>query len=375
MTLIACTLNYKRPFLIGDLLVSSRDAKKSIQLPTNTIDITKYLPANNSFAVDLYQKIYIINSHTAIALAGNIMEMTSFLEEFKIRCSYYEFINEPEIRNFIADYDLENNFKESAFFILLMRREGNSILVNQFWSPNHLWSNVKSDIFEEVYACGTGKEEFLHQASEQQTFETTSEKGENFHATGANLNFIAKLLAAERFSLYTLKDNWGGGFETIFFNGHSFSKIDQIAYIICYAQFDEKGEFDLPFPQLIQYYQYHKDVLFITSIEIKNWRREENNDQIKLKSRNFQVAVFPVPRLDLKAGSSIELPPSFSFYTQKLGFGYAIVKNNNGIFAPSTFIESSMSVNYQDREYLELSLDKEMANFIKDGAKKAFPNL
>jgi hypothetical protein len=376
MTLIASTLNYKRPFILGDLLISSPDVKKSIQLPTNTIDVTEYLQTNNSFATDLYQKIYIINSNVAIALAGKVTEMTKFLEEFKLRCSYYKPIDEAGIRKFIDDYDLQNNFKESAFFILLMLKEEDSISVKQFWSPKELWKTVKSEIFEEVFACGTGAEDFLHHASEQQTFQTSSEKGDILRAIAANIGFIAKLLAVERVSLHTLKKNWGGGFETICFDGNSFIKIDQIAYITNYAQFDQDGNFDLPFPQLVQYYQYYKDVLFIVSIEVKSWRREENGLKVKLTSNNCRVDIFPVPRLDLKAGSSIELPPDFSFSTHRLALGYTIISPSNKIFAPSFFIESNiMNATYRDREYIEITIEKKMTEMVREGAKRAFPNL
>lgn len=376
MTLIASTLNYKRPFLLGDLLISSRGAKKSIQLPTNTIDVTQYLDTNSSLAVDLYQKIYIINKNVAIALAGRVSEMTKFLKEFTIRCSYYDPIDEAGIRKFIEDYDLSNNFKESAFFILLMQPDGNLISVKQFWSPKDLWKTTKSEIFEEVYACGTGADDFLHHTYEQQEFEASSEKGDILRAISANLGFIAKLLAIERVSLHTIKKNWGGGFETICFDGNSFIKIDEIAYVINYAQFDEDGNLDLPFPQLIQYYKYYKDTLFIVAIEVTKWGRAENETEIVLTSNECRVDVFPVPRLDLPIGSSIELPPSFSFLTHRLALGYALITKDNAILAPSLFMESNkMKVTYEDRKYVELIIDKKMSDLMRSKAKEVYPNL
>ena len=83
-------------------------------------------------------------------------------------------------------------------------------------------------------------------------------KGNIYRAIAANYGYIAKLLAVERVSLHTIKKNWGGGFETIIFDGNEFIKLDEIAYITCYGQFDESGNIGLPFPQLIQYYKYFK---------------------------------------------------------------------------------------------------------------------
>lgn len=375
MTLIASTLNFKIPFLLGDLLISSSEATKSKQLPTNTIDITQYLDTNSSLAIGLYQKIYIINANVAIALAGIVSEMTEFLKEFTIRCSYYDPIDEAGIRKFVEDYDVPNKFTKSAFFILLMKPDGSRISVKQFWSPSKLWKTTKSDIFEEVYACGTGAEDFLHHTSEQQEVKASSDKGNILRAVSTNLGLIAKLLAVERISLHTLKKNWGGGFETICFDGKSFVKIDEIAYVINYAQFEADGNLDLPFPQLIQYYKYYKDTLFILAIEVTKWRRMENETEVVLTSTDCRVDVFPVPRLDLPIGSSIQLPSTYSFMTHRLALGYALVTKDNKIFAPSLFIESSnMKVTYQDRKYVELIIDKKPSDLIRNKAKEVYRN-
>nr|WP_288836684.1 hypothetical protein [uncultured Flavobacterium sp.] len=376
MTLIASTLNYKIPFLIGDLLISSGGATKSKQLPTNTIDITQYLDTNTSLAVDLYQKIYIINANVAIALAGIVSEMTEFLKEFTIRCSYYSQIDEAGIRQFIEGYDLATKFTKSAFFILLMKPDGTMISVKQFWFPKQLWKKKGSEIFEEVYACGTGADDFLHHTSEKQEFKASFEKGDMLRAISANLGFIAKLLAVERVSLHTVKKYWGGGFETICFDGQSFIKIDEIAYVVNCAQFEADGNLDLPFPQLIQYYKYYKDNLFIVAIEVTKWRRMENETEIVLTSTDFRVDVFPVPRLDLAIGSSIEFPPTFSFMTHRLALGYALVTKEHEIFTPSFFMESSnMKVTYEDRKYMELIIDKKMSDLIRSKAKEIYPNI
>lgn len=376
MTLIACTLNYKKPFILGDLLISSKKAKESIQLPTNTININDYIEPGNAVATGLYQKIYVINKNVAIALAGYVSEMTKFLEEFIIRCSYFDPIDEKGIKTFIEEYELEKNFANSAFFIMLMVKEESSISVKQFWSPKEVWKKSESEIFEEVHACGTGADDFLHNASEQQTFEASFEKGNIYRAIAANFGFIAKLLAVERVSLHTIKKNWGGGFETIIFDGNSFIKIDEVAYITCHGQFDENGDIGLPFPQLIQYYKYYKDVLFISSIEVKSWKREEKDDQIILRSDNYRADLFPIPRLDLKKGSSIELPPDLSFTTTRVALGYAIITKSNGIFAPSFFTESnSLKVTYHDEKYIEVILSKTINDLVSSKAKETFPYL
>jgi hypothetical protein len=376
MTLIACTLNYKRPFIVGDLLISSPKAKKSIQLPSNKININEYLEPRNSYATGLYQKIYVINQNVAIALAGNVSEMTKLLKEFIIRCSYFDPIDEKGIRTFIEEYDIDSNFADSAFFIMLMVNDESSISVKQFWWPNDLWKKSESEVFEEVYACGTGADDFIYNASEQQTFEASAENGNIYRAIATNFAFIAKLLAIERVSLYTINKNWGGGFETIIFGGNSFLKLDQIAYITCHCQFDENGDFGFPFPQLLQYYEYYKDVLFISSIEVKEWRQEEKGDQIVLQSDNYRADLFPIPRLDMNKGSLVELPPDFSFTTNRVSLGYAIITKSNRIYAPSFFSESnSLQVTFHDGKYVEVILSKKVTELLKEKARSVFPIL
>jgi len=94
MTLIATTKNFGHPFLVGDILLTSEDEKISINLPTNTIDINKYMEFPNGAPVGFCQKIYIIKKNVCVALAGRLNEMTLFLEELISFCSYF---NENEI--------------------------------------------------------------------------------------------------------------------------------------------------------------------------------------------------------------------------------------------------------------------------------------
>lgn len=376
MTMIACTLNYKKPMILGDILVSSPQAEESIQLPTNSININPYLQQDGSMATGLYQKIYIINDNVAIALAGRITEMIALLKEFRIRCSYYDPIDEAGIKSFIEGYNIAENFANSAFFIMLMVREKDSISVKQFWSPQEAWKRKESDVFEEVFACGTGADDFVYNAAEQQTFEASFEKGDVYRAIAANFGFIAKWLAIERVSPFTVNKNWGAGFETIIFNGESFMKLDQVAYLTLHGQFDKDGNIGLPIPQLIQYYQYHKDVLFISSIDVKDWRKEEKDDAIILYSENYRTDLFPVPALDLAPCSAIELPPDYSFCTNRIALGYAIITPSNGIFAPSFFTESnSLQVAYRDKKNIEVKLSKTINELIGTKSKEVFPNL
>lgn len=376
MTLIACTSNFKKPFLIGDLLITSNSVDKSIQLPTNAIDINKYLQPKHTYAIGLLQKIYIVKSNVCVALAGDVYEMTEFLKEFTNRCSYFDIITEKEIRAFIKDYDILQLFANSAFFIMLMSSEGNQIVAQEFCYPAEKWNSVQSDLFEEAFACGSGRDDFLYQISEKPySSDATFEKGNIYRAIALNHGLIAKLLATERISLHTLNKNWGGGFETICFDGNKFIKVDQVAYITSYAEFDADGNTGLPFPQLIIYYEYYKDVLFMSSIEIQKWSVQESEENLILISSQYKANMHIAPRIDLPKGSTIEPPPAFSFQTQRISFGYTFVYAK-GFLAPAYFSEGiDATVEYKNNEFVKLIMNKQIVEKICNGAKDVFPNL
>jgi hypothetical protein len=377
MTLIASTFNYNQPFLIGDLLISSETAIKSIQLPTNTSDVTKYLNSNSYLPDKLNLKVYIINNHVAIALAGDVREITEFLKELKIRCSYYdEAIDEEVIMKFLYDYEYSTMFAQSAFCIYLGKPNGNKISFQHICYPDELWRTKTTEVFGKVFASGTGANEFLHQATIEQVTRASTEKGSFLRTKSVHLSFFARMLAVERFALVTVKKNWGGGFEMIYFDGKSFNKIDDFAYVINYGQFDESGDFDLPVPELIQYYKYVDSILVITSIEVEKWERIENENEIILTSSHFKEIDFRITCLDKPEITSIKSPRNLSFATNSLAFGYAIKTLDNGMFTPSFFVEKpTMGIIYDSKKLLKLVIDKREWETIHEYAMNLFPSL
>ncbi len=214
MTLIACTLNHKVPFILGDLLISSDQIEGSVPLPTSNNDITPHLFAGNSLRpIGLNQKIYILKDNVCIALAGKVIEMERFLIEFKLRCSYFDPVKENDIRAFIEGYNFIEEFSESAFFILLIEQgENNSFWVKQFWYPeNEVWDFTENEIFEGAYAAGSGKQSFLNQLNANVKYKTSAGRGDVLQAIALNIGLIARLLAAELVSLFTIQKNWGRG--------------------------------------------------------------------------------------------------------------------------------------------------------------------
>ena len=82
MTLIACTLNYGYPVLLGDILMTSDKKGDEIHIPTFLKGVEEFLPnTHEGFPILLRQKIYIINDFLCVALGGDMHEMKLFLDD------------------------------------------------------------------------------------------------------------------------------------------------------------------------------------------------------------------------------------------------------------------------------------------------------
>ncbi len=394
MTLIASTLNYKMPFLISDLLWSSEFSDKSVKFPTNIFDPSPYLPNDHQDKpIKLGQKMYIINDKVCIIFAGINDEIIIFLTLFKDKFQSYDNISKDDIHEFLKAYKLENNYKESAFFITHIENLSNgAINVNQFYCPSITnevdssnfnieegsWNIMHDKMFETVSALGSGTEGFLNIIKQNGTLRTQFEKGDFMSAVQANTTLIAQILTLERVALYTLKENWGGGFETAYYNGNRFEKISEIAYLISHGQFNSSGEIGIPIPMLIMYYKYINDILYIVSLEVNKYAIQETEMSITFTSfaGEFYTTIYEVEGIDLENIYDFELPSDFSFNTNKVSIGYALVTSKNTIFNPAFFnLGPEVNINFLQGKIIEVKIDKKIMADIRGAAREAFSNL
>lgn len=381
MSLIGYTLKNKVPFIISDLLFSSRDVEKGFKLPTNNFKVDEFLPKSLIYkAHSLGQKVYIIKENVCLALAGIEFEMVKFLENFRLRCSYIENVTERYIRDFIDEYSFETEFANSAFLISVWEQRGESSMhVGMFSYPNNeTWGVSITDIYGKVHACGSGKEGFFNIMKQDRKFVSTFPQEERWHALQTNLTLIAKLLALEKVTLYTLANSWGGGFEIVFFNGKSFEKLEKTAYVVSHGQFNLEGNIGLPLPRLIIYPKYFGDVLTITAIEILKARRINLGDSVKIISDKgeYEVNVFIVPTIEKKEVTKNFKETNFSFQTYSLAMGYAINIPSGGTYNPGFFsFQPNLCVVYEQEGTVELTLSTLINNQIREDAKNIFPKL
>ncbi len=401
MTLIASTLNYKMPIMISDLLGTDK-TDSPIPLPASGDRYIPFLPENEpDRPVRLAQKMYITKK-ACVLFAGIGLEIIPFLTLFR---KYFENkkITVDDIHAFLKAYHLGHNYIQSAFLILFFKDVSpRRKIVGQFYWPgtehvidnakfdylNGAWNILKEPLFEQTSACGTGAKDFLEIVRQPVTMNSHFIEGDFRRALQANTGLIVKLLAKERTDFKSLASHWGGGFELSYYNGKSFEKVGDIAYVIFHGQFDEHGDIGIPIPMLIMYYRYVGEILYITTIEVYKYQVEETNTAFIYTTTKgqFKTWIYEVEPLDLEDINAIPMPTDFSYTTGRIAFGYSIRKqyptaDGKAVekqldFYPSGFNEGwELTIEFKQRQSLVLTMDKGIAKDIGDMCRARFPFL
>jgi hypothetical protein len=336
--------------------------------------------------------MYFIKDNVCIVFAGLSDEILVFLTLIKNTFQNYDEISMEDIHRFLNAYDIEQNYKESAFFITHIENLPNgSIYVSQFYCPSKInnvdlikfnieegsWNIMNDPVYEIVSACGTGTKGFLNIIRQVGIFHTLLEKGDFLRAVQTNTMLVSKLLALERVSLYTLKENWGGGFETAYYNGEKFEKLNEIAYVISHGQFDVSGDIGLPIPILTMYYKYVNTTLYIIALEVHRYSIQETELLITFTSLTgeFHTTLYEVEEIGVENVEDYELPPDFSFSTNKISMGYSLITQQNGIFNPAFFnLRPEVNINFRQGKSLEVTIHKKIAEEIRNMSKEYFIN-
>jgi hypothetical protein len=366
--------------------MSSQHGTKNFQIPTNNFNVTAFLPKENKYKPDSFaQKMYIIVGNVCVIFAGDEFEIKDFLYDFRIWCNIYSPVRDEHIKQFLSNYDLNNKFSSSACFIIVVEHTGlDSICVGIFNVPKEIsdwkeskevvWQYLENDLFELVYATGSGRDDFLNIINQKANLTTRHPKGSILHAIQTNISLIAKILALEKITLSTLKKNYGGGFESVFYNGKRFEKISNTVYVVAYKQFEKDGEIDIPFPQLFLYSTYIEDTFRIIAIEVRKANKEIVGDKIVITAdaNSFECRCFDVEGLD-SIKLDIQLSKDYSFKTNNVAMGYSLVWPDNGIYNPCWFNNHpELTVTYIHEKSIELILSLEINQLLRNECKEYF---
>lgn len=374
MSLIAHTETNHCPFVIGDLLFSST-------IPVAPFDSPAQLPSEylqqinegDLYPAELYQKIYIIRDYICIAMAGYQSEMKAFLQEFRLKCNIYESPSHPldhtVILNILQEYNFAINYANSSLYLLIMGEPNGGIVTGGalHWGK---WQGVSTEIFGEVMASGSGSIDFLKKFAEPTDYELCEEPFRALMA--AHMSVLAKWISREGTTGENIQNYWGGGFEMIFWNGTRFEKNEKFAFLICRDRFTPSKEL-LPPPHIVNYYQYHKEVLFILSIRIGSFQTDEQGDLVHFTCTDLKRDLYLAPAIDLPPGL-VEPPPSWSFSTQSVAVGYDI-RDSEGVFFNPCYYNNhpDLKVDYDhDKATISISMTKIFNATLTEGAAKFF---
>lgn len=379
MTMIAFTLNYNVPFVVGDILFTSENTSEDIQLPTQANDLKERLVDNKALPVALLQKIYIMKPNLCVALAGNALAMQSFLEELRMRCKYYGDweITKDILMTFLNDLNLKNTFKKSAFCFMLLEGQSNSFQDLEIGHPPEAWKTMENDLFEKVYVCGSGDEPYLRRMQIETKHKSSHRKGDFFYAIQNNINLFARLLAEEKSTSHTTKDRWGAGFETIYFNGESFTKFDNLTYVIFQGEYiSDEGDIGELNPVLIMHYKYYGNTLVISSIDITGGFGNIQNEETYYFSQKINVEHYKIGTIYKDYEEDNSIPVNKSFANERITAGFAI-RTKTGVHSPAFYTEKDGArVLYsEETKSISITLKSQMMEDVRKISKESFPNL
>jgi hypothetical protein len=377
MTLISHSID--PPFFaVGDTLMSSKQ-KIPFVPPTMPIDISQVLNEENRiwYPYELRRKVYVLKQN--LVFSGDGHEIKEFLKELRIKCNYYDNgsgkISLNSVNQILSGYDFENLFRESSFF--MMHINDDELIATQITRGK--WDSVDNETYHKMFANGSGANGYLYWLNEKIVTTSSHPLGDVNRLIQMNCAFIGKLLAIERYSHFTLRDNWGAGFELIYHTGKTFIKLEEIAYVLFEAKFDSDGNIGLPYPACIMYYKYHGEVLVVTSLEIFHAKPEEVGSDIIALCYDIEVRVYPILPLDVNDADIDRntYTKDASFITHSVARAYALNQDGYVHSIPSGFnFGPEISVEYNQNENVaKIRMNKVVVEEMNAIAKKLYLTL
>jgi hypothetical protein len=376
MTLIASTRNFKRPFLLSDLLWTVKDGVG---------DQEKVVYR------ELKQKMYIINDTACIVFTGYHKEIKGFLEDIKKRFKEIQ-VTHNRLHKFLKKYDLEQKFSGSGFFITYFQNlKKTNVFVHQFFFPKDLhivdrtnfsfqsgmWNVMEDNLLDEIAVCGSGAEKFIENVRQARDLHSNIEKGEFINGLQANTTLIAQTLLQERSEDPEISKSyrdWGIGYEAAYYDGKKYNKLDDIAYVLNYGELNRFSKVTELIPKLIMYYKYIDDVLYITEIGLRNFIKSETETHLVLtfEKGEFQVSQNEIPPIDQKATEYKPLPPPF-FETDQVAMSFWIQIRQGFHYEPGFYnLGPEVTISFLRNGTLIITIDKKIDKDIKTLTESKF---
>lgn len=367
--MIACTLNFGIPVIIGDLLLSDKVKPDYFILPSFSENILDYLDESDRFPVQLSRKIYVITDKVCVGLAGKVVRFKPFLEDLSIFCRAHKNLQPEQLNAFLTEYVNNDPYRDDVHaLIYLFYEAGGEQLIGRFVKGSGIEGNVPG--FEYLIALGSGAIDFRKEIIEAGTLISRLKPGSLAYAVQLNAILISKILTKERAILHTFKEFWGAGFEMIYIKGGQFTLLDDICYIVNYAN-ESSGGIDFPAPVTAMRYKYYGDVLVITVIQALRGQTEVTDSQVIVTYLDYTVKQFPVLPVNYVDKFNIEAEvKDASFTCYQNGMGY-IIETSEGKYMPASFnIGKELSVVYEQGKTLVITMDRQINDTLINESKK-----
>ncbi len=195
--------------------------------------------------------------------------MKLFLEDVK---DYFRFkpSTGKNIEKFYEEYDF-SEFEELALLLVYAIEISDKVLIGQKWRGP--FKVTQSPYLDEVIACGTGRDQFINHVRENNDIGISNYENLVHKAISMNYGSLVRFLILEKFSLDTILEGWGAGFEMIYFDGGKFKKVDNITFIVFQGFIDSGTNKYRISPFFAVNYTYDNDILFIAATDFKSMER------------------------------------------------------------------------------------------------------
>lgn len=233
MTLISVTSNFGFPILLGDILTTSETPDQEQHIPTFLSSVTQWLPTDQKLRpYRLRRKVYVIDDQLAIGLAGSGHEMKEFLGEIKNYFKYHA-VSEANILTFLQEFGQQTYPNSSAILVHAANTPEGILITYHYFGA---WQKRATPRYGDVFACGSGSNDFLEAVSQEWSLATDSATNDLRQAIALNYCLLGNVLNQERLELSTIKKQWGAGFEMIYFDGKRFRHMDDITIVLWKGQ-------------------------------------------------------------------------------------------------------------------------------------------
>ncbi len=373
MTMIAYTSNFSAPIVLGDILISSPDRPNDFHIPVLQEDVFQYLTdPTNYHPIMLSQKLYIIKPNVCVAFAGDVYHIKRFIEDFTIFCKVASEVTSEVIKIFMENHKEDEAWKHFSFLVLVAEKKEDHIYVGRFTHGS--WTQGHSDVYGEFLTAGSGADDFAEELIKESKMLSGYDKESYSYALQVNTILISRLLATERLNLHTIRKHWGAGFEMVYFDKGTFTKLSDITYIINSARFNNKGDLaEIPVPIAILNYKYHGEVLVISVIQPIKGSSTAKDTRYIISSDNFKVRQFIVAPIGYQSDEvKLEVSDNLSFYSRHNAMSY-IIKTATGNFLPAIFnIGPELEVKYAHPTNVTITMEKEVLDRLGREIKPIF---